>query len=404
MLKWSNPVRTSFHFVKASHQLTTIASTGLATQDLPRLPLDIQREVLRSSVLSHQDLATCCRISRDLLDYVRVQLYRHIKVVCVKICLPDDDGNEEATYRYEYSTNSFQAMYTLFAHAHLGKLVRSLEFTVVETDDERISLISTTRNDTARTFTSLAPGVVSLDFRDYDWPVEEYLPVLSSVASSLEEVSVQDLDENVCEALARSTKLRTLKVDTIDSEVPEDLLATLSASLVEISINSRPQCPPILVNAAAGTIRKVTLPMLSIPVLFQTKLAALVKLTILIEDHSFNELYRTFSSQKLWWTNYKEAESLEIVTLSWSGYDCTALHSEEFLLGLNEGLFCRHLKRINFLGRLPLERLVKSIGMLPATPPVRELGYQGYDDEEMELEIIRSLCNLAGIEFFPMAS
>lgn len=144
--------------------------------------------------------------------------------------------------------------------------------------------------------------------------------------------------------------------------------------------------------------------MLSIPVLFQTKLAALVKLTILIEDHSFNELYRTFSSQKLWWTNYKEAESLEIVTLSWSGYDCTALHSEEFLLGLNEGLFCRHLKRINFLGRLPLERLVKSIGMLPATPPVRELGYQGYDDEEMELEIIRSLCNLAGIEFFPMAS
>ncbi|GAA5833929.1 hypothetical protein JCM5353_002599 [Sporobolomyces roseus] len=297
-------------------------------------------------------------------------------------------------------------MWTLFAHPHLGKLVRSLKFTVIheEEHDGMLSLISTTRNDAVRNFTSLAPHVISLDFRDPDWPVEEYLPALSSVAPRFEEVSVNKLEENVCEALARSTKLRTLQANRIDQDVSKEALVALSSSLVVLSIRTTARCLPTILNAAAGTLRKVTLPMLSLPEVFQTKIAALSELTILIEDHSSFKLYPTFASHEPWWTNYKEAESLEVVTLSWVGCDGAAPQSERFLLGLDRYLFCRKLKRINFRMRLPLERLVESIGVLPATPPVQELGWTGLAHRvtEMQLGVIRGLCNLAGIEFYPV--
>ena len=372
--------------------MTILHFTGRTTQGLPSLPVDILRKVLTN--LWGKDLAICCLVSRDLLDHARVQLYRYITVECV------EDFAEE----YEYTTNSFRVLCTLFAHPHLARLVRFLEFgTVEECRPEGPSRVSTTPKDVVQTFTSLSPGVLSLEFRFHEWPVIESLPALGGVAPQLQELTVLRLNRIVCEALDRSSKLRFLEVDSIAKDIPESLLVALSSSLVHLLVHRPAESFPILVNAAAGTLRTVDLPMISIPILFQTKLPALEELKIHMEDLSFLEHYPTFSYSAPWWTNYQKAESLKIVTLQFDRDSHFAPHSERFLLNRGEGLFRRQLKRINFFWRLPLERLVESFSLLPATPPVQELEWVYCDESatEMQFEIIRCLCKSAGVEFYP---
>jgi len=320
--------------------------------------------------------------------------------VCAEDDEDEDDNDEREPNRYEYSTDSFRALFTLFAQPHLGKLVRSLAFITVKEDPDIISRVSTTPKDVVQTFTSLTPGVLSLEFRQ--WPVDECLSALRSVASRLEDLTVDGLTRGVCKALDRSTKLRFLEVDWIAKDTPESTLVALSSSLVHLIVHQPAEGLPILVNAAAGTLRTVDLPMISIPILFQTKLSALVELTIHMEDLSYLELYPAFFLSAPWWTNYEKAESLEIVTLQFDHDSHFAPHSERCLLFPRKGLFRRQLKRINFLRRLPLEHLVKSFSLLDAIPPVRELQWT-YDGSttETQLEIIRFLCKSAGIEFYP---
>lgn len=376
---------------------------GRTAQGLPSLPVDILRKVLTN--LWGKDLAICCLVSRDLLDHARVQLYRYISVECVSLYVEDDneeDDNDEAgSYRYEYTTNSFRALCSLFAQPHLGKLVRSLAFITVEEDPDIISRVSTTPKDVVQTFTSLLPGVLSLEF--CEWPVDECLSALQSVASRLQDLTVPELTRGVCEALDRSTKLRFLEVDWIAKDTPESTLVALSSSLVHLLVHRPAERLPILVNAAAGTLRTVDLPMISIPIFFQAKLPALVELTILMNKDQSRDLCPTFSPNAPWWTNYEQAESLMVVTVFMISDGGSTPQSEEVLLGPGKGLFRRQLKRINFFWRLPLERLVESFSLLPATPPVQELKwtYCGRSTTDMQLEVIRCICRSAGIEFYP---
>lgn len=363
---------------------------GRAAQGLPRLPVDILRKVLTN--LWRKDLATCCLISRDLLDHARVELYRYLTVECVEV----------SAERYEYTTNSFRALCNLFAHPHLARRVRFLEFgTVEEHRPEGFSRVSTTPKDVLQTFTSLLPGVLSLDL--CDWPVNECLSALYSVGSNLRNLTVPGLTRGVCEALDPSTKLRFLEVYSIQEGIPEHTLAALSSSLVYLQVTSTAECLPILVNAAVGTLRAVVLPMISIPILFRTKMNALVELTILMENDQSSDLCPTFSPNAPWWTNYEQAKSLMVVTVFMTSVGGSAPQLEEVLLCAGKGLFRRQLKRINFFWRLPLERLVESFSLLPATPPVQELKwtYCGRSTTDMQLEVIRCICRSAGIEFYP---
>ncbi|GAA6019758.1 hypothetical protein JCM11491_005242 [Sporobolomyces phaffii] len=97
----------------------------------PTLPTELIDEILRSNVLSNQDLARCCLTSRQFLPAARLSLYDHVQIETgFRFCDPEDA--EKLTEYVRFIGASGRLFETLEASPLLGQYTASISFSFGE--------------------------------------------------------------------------------------------------------------------------------------------------------------------------------------------------------------------------------------------------------------------------------
>lgn len=107
------------------------------------LPRELLEQIMGDDVLDHRTLASCCRLSKDWVDFVRPRLYRHL---VFDFCYSMDDCDVESTEtELHYTHRNLALILTLRRDPFLARLVKQVSFKRIETTEQASGLVSTTR-------------------------------------------------------------------------------------------------------------------------------------------------------------------------------------------------------------------------------------------------------------------
>jgi len=107
-------------------------TTPSTISNLPTLPTELIEEILKDEVLSNQDLARCCLVSKRFLPTSRKQLYNQLVLVYGPL---ERDRDEEGTVILHPTKSSNLLLDTLRQHAVLRPLPSSLGLERLELGD-----------------------------------------------------------------------------------------------------------------------------------------------------------------------------------------------------------------------------------------------------------------------------